>query len=97
MDRMVIDAALAAKFQQLDGPTELVDAAGYVVAVVSPQYDPALYAPPRYRRACGYDAFVPNLLDTLPAIAPEVAGTISAAEDAIRQLVVPLSGELFGE
>ena len=43
MDRMVIDAALAAKFQQLDGPTELVDAAGYVVAVVEPRVDPALY------------------------------------------------------
>ena len=43
MNRMVIDAALAAKFQQLDGPTELVDAAGYVVAVVEPRVDPALY------------------------------------------------------
>lgn len=50
------------------------------------QYDPALYAPPRYRRACAYDAFLPDSLDTLPAIAAEVAGTISAAEDAIRQL-----------
>jgi len=49
-------------------------------------HDQALYAPPRYRRACGYDAFVPDLLDTLPPIAPELAGTISAAEDAIRQL-----------
>lgn len=50
------------------------------------EHDPALYAPPRYRRACGYDAFVPELLDVLPPIAPEVAGTISAAEDAIRRL-----------
>lgn len=50
------------------------------------QYDPAVYAPPRYRRACAYDAFVPSSLDALPPIAPEVAGTISAAEDAIRQL-----------
>lgn len=50
------------------------------------QYDPAVYAPPRYGRACRYDAFLPDSLDTLPPIAPEVAGTISAAEDAIRQL-----------
>ena len=24
------------------------------------QHDPTLYAPPRYRRACGYEAFIPN-------------------------------------
>lgn len=50
------------------------------------QYDPALYAPPRSRRSCAYEAFVPDLLDSLPSLVPEVAGTISAAEDAIRQL-----------
>jgi Fic family protein len=50
------------------------------------QYDPALYAPPRYRRACRYDAFIPSTLEHLPPLAPEVAGTISIAEDAIRQL-----------
>jgi Fic family protein len=50
------------------------------------QYDPALYAPPRYRRACHYDPFIPDPLDDLPPIAPEVAGAISAAEEAIRQL-----------
>jgi Fic family protein len=51
------------------------------------QYDPALYAPPRYRRSCGYDAFVPDpLTDTLPPIDPAVAGTVSAAEDAVRRL-----------
>jgi Fic family protein len=50
------------------------------------QYDPGLYAPPRYRRACAYDAFVPDLIDGLPPILPGVAGTISAAEDAIRRL-----------
>lgn len=50
------------------------------------KYDPALYAPPRHRRACGYEAFVPDPLDALPAIAADVAGTISAAEAAIRQL-----------
>jgi Fic family protein len=50
------------------------------------QYDPALYAPARYQRACNYDTFVPERLDDLPPISTEVAGTISAAEDAVRQL-----------
>jgi Fic family protein len=50
------------------------------------QYDPALYAPPRYRRACRYDAFVPDTLAELPPIEHEVAGAISAAEEAIRSL-----------
>src|SRR5712691_3919815 len=50
------------------------------------QYDPALYAPPRYRRACRYDAFVPETLAELPPIKREVAGAISAAEEAIRGL-----------
>jgi len=49
-------------------------------------YDPTLFAPPRYRRACTYDAFLPDPLETLPAIAAEVAGTISAGEEAIRRL-----------
>ncbi len=66
MNRMVIDAALAAKFQQLDGPTELVDAAGHIVAVVSPQYDPALYetvgeelSPEEIDRRCRSDRRIP--------------------------------------
>jgi Fic family protein len=50
------------------------------------QHDPTLYAPPRYRRGCSYEAFIPDTLTELPAIAPTVAGTISAAEEAIRQL-----------
>jgi len=49
-------------------------------------YDPTLYAPPRYRRGCGYEAFVPDTLGEFPAIVPTVAGAISAAEDAIREL-----------
>lgn len=43
MDRIVIDADLPAKIQSLKRPVELVDAAGHVVAVAYPQYDPALY------------------------------------------------------
>ena len=49
-------------------------------------YDPTLFAPPRYRRACSYNAFIPDSLEVLPAIAAEIAGTISAGEDAIRRL-----------
>ena len=50
------------------------------------RYDPALYAPARHRRACGFDAFMPESLETLESIAPDVTGTISAAESAIREL-----------
>jgi len=50
------------------------------------EHDPTVFAPPRYRRGCRYTAFIPSTLKDLPSIVPEVAGTISAAEDAIRQL-----------
>ncbi len=51
------------------------------------EYDPALYAPPRYRRACRYDAFIPtSLAGTLPPIEPAVAGAVSDAETAIHAL-----------
>jgi len=49
-------------------------------------YDPTTYAPPRYQKSCRYEAFIPDPLRQLPAIEPAVAGTISAAEDAIRAL-----------
>jgi Fic family protein len=49
-------------------------------------YDPARYAPPRYRRGCRYEAFVPQPLSDPPPIAAVVAGTLSAAENAIREL-----------
>jgi Fic family protein len=50
------------------------------------QYDPALYAPPRYRRGCAYEAFVPDTLAELQPIETKVAGAVSAAEEAIREL-----------
>ena len=50
-------------------------------------YDPTRYAPPRHRRACDYDAFVPGPLAgdrfTLPA---EQMGVLSEAERAIAAL-----------
>jgi hypothetical protein len=45
MDRIVIDAELAAKLYKFHGkPVQLVDATGRVVANVEPQVDPAEYA-----------------------------------------------------
>lgn len=48
--------------------------------------DQALNAPPRYRKACRYDAFIPRPLRGLPALDPNVARTVGAAEEAIREL-----------
>ena len=51
------------------------------------QYDPALNAPPRYRRACSYDAFVPLPIEELEvSVSGSVAATLSQAEAAIREL-----------
>jgi Fic family protein len=48
--------------------------------------EPGLYAPPRYRRPCRYDAFLPQQLAQLPDLDVRVAGVVSAAETAIRDL-----------
>ena len=51
------------------------------------RHDPALYAPARYRRACGYDAFVPGPVAGLAIDLPgDVAGLLSDAENAIADL-----------
>jgi Fic family protein len=50
-------------------------------------HDPALYAPPRYRRACAYQAFVPDALNDLNlSLAGDTAGIVSEAEAAIASL-----------
>jgi Fic family protein len=50
-------------------------------------HDPTLYAPPRYRRACAYQAFVPDPLTDLDlALAGDTAGIVSEAEAAIASL-----------
>lgn len=50
-------------------------------------YNPALDAPARYREACTYEPFIPDLLQRLPfTVGPEVTGLISEAEGAIRNL-----------
>lgn len=49
--------------------------------------DPAIYAPPRYRRACEYDAFIPDAIAGLAISLPgDVAGVVSDAERAIADL-----------
>lgn len=51
------------------------------------QADPAVYAPPRYRRACKYDSFIPEGVAAIDVALPgEVAGAVSDAEKAISDL-----------
>jgi Fic family protein len=51
------------------------------------QADPSIYAPPRYRRACEYEAFIPDSIAGLDLALPgEVAGVVSDAERAIADL-----------
>ena len=50
-------------------------------------HDPTLYAPARYRRACRYEAFVPDPLGELRfSLDAELAGSAAEAEAAIRAL-----------
>jgi len=50
-------------------------------------HDPTIDAPAKYRRACGYEAFIPVKLPRLPlSLDAHVAGTVSEAEAAIREL-----------
>ena len=54
-----------------------------------------LHAPPRYRRACTYDAFVPSPIARLSVELPGVvAGAVSEAEKAIADLNVRAGVEL---
>ena len=48
--------------------------------------EPGLHAPPRYRRPCRYDAFIPRSLAKLPPLTRALSDEISEAEEAIRQL-----------
>jgi Fic family protein len=51
------------------------------------QHDPTIYAPAKYRRACRYEAFIPDTLMGMPLSLPaEVAGIVSEAEAALRGL-----------
>lgn len=49
--------------------------------------DPTLYAPAKYKRACRYDAHIPDLIAALELSLPiEVAGVAAEAEAAVREL-----------
>ncbi len=51
------------------------------------RYNPSSDAPAKYRRACSYDAFVPDALADLSlTLEGELAGLVSDAEAAIRTL-----------
>src|SRR6202034_634149 len=51
------------------------------------QYDPTLYAPARYRKACSYEAFIPRTLTDFTFDLPgALAGVVSDGENAIRGL-----------
>jgi len=50
-------------------------------------HDPTTYAPPKYKRACRYAAFVPDPITGMPlSFEATVAGLVSEAEHAIRSL-----------
>ena len=50
-------------------------------------WDPSLYAPPKYRKACRYDAFVPDgVVGFNDALLADLAGVVSDAEAAVRAL-----------
>ena len=58
--------------------------------------DSAIYAPPRYRRACAYDAFVPDPILGLEVSLPgAVAGVVSEAEQAVADLNANAGPELM--
>lgn len=51
------------------------------------QSNPTIYAPPKHRRACKYDAFVPLELAKLAvSLSAGIAGVVSEAEGAISRL-----------
>ncbi len=59
------------------------------------EYDPHLYAPAAYRRACRYQAFIPDPLTGLRFELPsQLIGVVSDAEHAIRTLNSPTAPAL---
>lgn len=51
------------------------------------KHDPTLYAPPRYRRACGYESFIPHPVAEAAFDLPgEVVGAVSESERIVAEL-----------
>lgn len=63
------------------------------------QHDPALYAPPKYRRACAYDAFIPMgiarfaspMSTEAAAVTSEAAAAIHLLNSRARPALMPLA------
>jgi Fic family protein len=57
------------------------------VVTLTWEHEPALYAPARHRRACRYDAYIPDPLSRLEfSLEAHAVGVVSEAEAAIRSL-----------
>jgi Fic family protein len=51
------------------------------------EYDPSRYAPPRFRRACHYESFVPDELSAFDEpFSADLVGVVSDAETAVHRL-----------
>ncbi len=51
------------------------------------EYDPARYAPPRFRRACHYESFTPDELSAFDEpFSADLVGVVSDAETAVHRL-----------
>jgi Fic family protein len=51
------------------------------------QHDPRSHAPRKYRRACRYEAYIPDFLSDLAlSLEAELAGVVSEAEAAVQEL-----------
>jgi len=51
------------------------------------EYDPARYAPPRFRRACHYESFVPDELSAFDEpFSADLVGVVSDAETTVHRL-----------
>lgn len=51
------------------------------------QHNPAINAPPKYRRACRYEVFIPEPLNSLKfSLEASIVGVVSEAEEAVRIL-----------
>lgn len=59
------------------------------------EYDPSRYAPPRFRRACHYESFVPDELSAFDEpFSAELVGVVSDAETAVHRLNAPARSAL---
>ena len=59
------------------------------------KHDPTLYAPPRYRRACSYESFIPHPIAEAAFDLPgEVVGAISESERSVAELNRSAGSEL---